>query len=207
VQEPLQLRRRRRGDGAHRIGAGAERGHDAGALQAETVLQRGLQVQAGADAVVQPDLDQPLVAGAADQTLRPLPRDAQFGGDLVLRQPADIGQPPRPGGLVLRAGVAVAAHSGLRRSGAIWKNCAKDANLWCGVAAGGSSGRAAAMWLPPVKRQTCIPAARAASIPVRLSSITSVRAGSAPIRAAACRNRSGAGLPRATWLAVNSRSR
>jgi hypothetical protein len=82
---------------------GPSPGH-AGARQAEAVFQRGLQVQAGADAVVQPDMDQPLGHRPADQPLRPLAADPQLGGDLVLRQPADIIQPAGAGGFVCRVG-------------------------------------------------------------------------------------------------------
>ncbi len=46
-----------------------------------------------------------------------------------------------------------------------------------------------------------MPAARAPVTPATLSSITTQRSGSTPIWAAANRNRSGAGLPRLTWVA------
>jgi hypothetical protein len=50
-----------------------------------------------------------------------------------------------------------------------------------------------------------MPAARAAWTPYRLSSTTTQDSGGTPMRAAACRNRSGAGLPRATSVALKIR--
>ena len=58
---------------------------------------------------------------------------------------------------------------------------------------------------PRVSAGTAMPAARAASTPGRESSTTRQRAGSAPIAWAAWRKRSGAGLPRSTSEAVNTR--
>ena len=59
---------------------------------------------------------------------------------------------------------------------------------------------------PPVYASTRIPAARAAATPCALSSITVQRAGSTPIVAAAWRNTSGSGLPRATSCVLKMRS-
>ena len=59
-------------------------------------------------------------------------------------------------------------------------------------------------WLPPVKPIAVMPAARAARMPGALSSTTRHAAGSTAISRAARRNRSGAGLPRATILALNT---
>ena len=50
----------------------------------------------------------------------------------------------------------------------------------------------------PAKPNTVMPAAQPASTPLTESSITAVRAGAAPMRSAASRNTSGAGLPSAT---------
>src|SRR4051812_44223628 len=58
-------------------------------------------------------------------------------------------------------------------------------------------------WLPPEKPIAVMPAARAASIPAGLSSMTRQRSGAVVRRCAAYRNRSGAGLPRATIVALN----
>ena len=51
---------------------------------------------------------------------------------------------------------------------------------------------------PPANPKDRMPAARAASTPKRLSSTTTHRSGATPEHAAACRKRSGAGLPLAT---------
>ncbi len=58
---------------------------------------------------------------------------------------------------------------------------------------------------PPAKASTRMPAARAACTPERLSSTTTQPAGSVAIRSAACRKRSGAGLPLATSSALKIR--
>ena len=50
-------------------------------------------------------------------------------------------------------------------------------------------------WLPPTKPITVMPAAAPAATPTGESSTTMQSAGGTPILAAACRNRSGAGLP------------
>src|SRR5690606_7444991 len=57
-------------------------------------------------------------------------------------------------------------------------------------------------WEPPVKAKTRMPARLAASMPAVLSSMTSEAAGDAPMALAACRKRSGAGLPFLTMLAL-----
>ena len=56
----------------------------------------------------------------------------------------------------------------------------------------------ASVCAPPVKPITRMPAATPAATPATESSITTHSAGETPMLAAACRNRSGAGLPRAT---------
>ena len=80
----------------------------------EAVHEGGLEVQAGADPVVQPDLDQPLGHGPTDQALGALAADAQLRGDLVLGPAPDLVKPPGAGSLVLQGGVGVgSAHRGL----------------------------------------------------------------------------------------------
>src|SRR5271170_5762660 len=59
-------------------------------------------------------------------------------------------------------------------------------------------------WLPPQKPRTGMPAATAAATPMTLSSTTVQSAGCAPSCCAANRKRSGAGLPEATCMALNT---
>ena len=71
----------------------------------------------------------------------------------------------------------------------------------CAASRAASLGR---QWLAPTKPITVIPAATAAVTPGRLSSIATQRSGGTPIRSAAWRNRSGAGLPWATSTGVKA---
>src|SRR5262249_48687630 len=61
----------------------------------------------------------------------------------------------------------------------------------------------ASAWLPPTNPTAAMPAAVAALTPAGESSITIHSAVRAPMREAACRNRSGAGLPFGTSVAEN----
>ena len=83
--------------------------------------------------MLQPNLDQPLGYGPADQPLRALPRHAKLARDLVLRHAADVVEPARPRGIVQKVRIRLdAVHPVVLpprpRLGAIWKNSAKEAN-------------------------------------------------------------------------------
>src|SRR6185295_7057138 len=92
-----------------------------------------------------------------------------------------------------------------RKATTVLLRCRRSAMIEQAPDALSCSPRPAPAWLPPTKPMAVIPAAVAAATPGGESSTTMQFVGEMPMRLAACRNRSGAGLPLGTSLAENTR--
>ena len=100
LQPALEFGRRRLGDAERRGGRVRIGRRDVAEAQVVADLQRGGELHAARDRMVEPDLDEALADGERDEALRRLARNAELAGDLVLRVAGDVIEPARARRLV-----------------------------------------------------------------------------------------------------------